>query len=157
MILQVLGNHFPVLIPENIALHITESHSFDQIKFLQDSIKYTSNLSNIGLLVLSLPFALYMTWLIFDLSIIPLLEYTVGSRTLHMKLQKMRSIFHTQYNFLSQLQRFFSIVLYMWGTIFTTTIFFGKIFAVLCAVCKGHRHIILYAFGKAVLDIWRHA
>ena len=49
--------------------------------------------------------------------------------------EKNAVIFHTHYNFLSQLQRFLSTV-FIWATIFTAT-FFKETFAVSCVVCKG--------------------
>ena len=46
-----------------------------------------------------------------------MIAYTTGPRTQQLKLQKV-VIFHTHYNFFSQLQRFFQ-QFYIWTTIFT--------------------------------------
>ena len=61
--------------------------------------------------------------------------YLTPSHTTHNKTAKNAVIFHTHYNFFSQLLRLFSTVFYMSNDFLTD--FFRKIFAVSCIVYKG--------------------
>ena len=67
------------------------------------------------------------------------------SHTIH-ETGKDVAIFHTYYNFLSQLQQFFQHFFYMSNDFLTD--FFRKIFAVLCVVCKGRDDNIIVVFHK---------